>query len=502
MQQFFKNAFKKRRQPPGKLFALVSADVDVSFIAHVQSLCLLLVVICAGLSMVCELLSLCLEGIPIKIWHAFLQSWPQVLLVLIGRPASGTYSQRVNAVYLWITLWLFLIFLCWLIRRFARDFQGLRKAARAQTPGEPTVNVSEYMRVSPASWLYPQLIDAPSPTALLDLLQQGQDWSQHIAEVLQNAPEEKRPPITILISLSDHLTISIMSQDGKQETMQFKNNSWVAILAFFALHNKGEWIPRDTVVKHVYGAENGHLLALHTSRINAQVNQVAEDAGFLDEQAFEETGGKLDLFEQDESDPRHLWRLSPRCEVEIFSDLTSLYEQVLVAQTGQVPLHRDALRGRCHQILERYGKGLLAEHQEKHRIWSWLRDAYITYRDQLLCILEYAASCEWQVAQAQAHSDIEECQEATWYSARFSGRSSLIALGIVSRPDAGEPSLLRCLERYYLLKDIDAAGSIYQAYAERMLERDSRWTPRLKILETWPEVTRWQSKKKQSQKDW
>src|SRR6266487_4636803 len=168
------------------------------------------------------------------------------------------------------------------------------------------------------------------------------------------------PSCTILISLSDHLTISIMSQDGKQETTQFKNNSWVAILVFFALHNKGEWIPRDTVVKNVYGAENGHLLALHTSRINAQVNQVAEDAGFLDEQEFEENVGKLDLFEQDENDPRHLWRLSPRCEIEIFSDLTALYEQILAAQAGQVPLHRDALRRSCHQIMERYGKGLLA----------------------------------------------------------------------------------------------------------------------------------------------
>ena len=502
MQQLFKNAFKKRQQPPREFLALVRAHTNVSFLAHVESLCLLLVVICACISIVCELLSLCLQGIPIKIWNAFLQSWPQVLLGLIGQSAGDRYSQRVTAIYLWIALWLFLAVLILLIRRFTRDFQGLRKAARAQASGEPAINVSDYMRVSSASWLYPQVMDAPSPTALLDLLQQGHDWSQPLADVLQNAPEEKRPPVTLLISLSDHLTISIMSQDGKQETTHFKNASWVAIIAFFALHNKGEWIPRDKVVRNVYGAENGHLLALHTSRINAQVNQVAEDAGFLDEQEFEENVGKLDLFEQDENDPRHLWRLSPRCEIEIFSDLTALYEQILAAQAGQVPLHRDALRRSCHQIMERYGKGLLAEHQENHRIWSWLRDAYITYRDQLLCILEYAASCEWQVAQAQAHSDVADCQEATWYSARFSGWSALIALGIVSRPDAGEPSLIRCLERYYLLKDIDAAGNIYQAYAERMLERDYRWTPRLKILDTWPEVTRWQPKKKRSQKGW
>jgi|SRR6266487_293056 len=499
MQQFFKNVFKKR-QPPRKLLALVRADVDVSFIAHVQSLCFLLVVICAGISMVCELLSLCLQGIPIKIWNAFLQSWPQVLLVLIGHPASGKDSQRVTAIYLWITLWIFLIFLLWLIRRFARDFQGLRKAAGEQGSGEPGMNVSEYMRVSPASWLYPQVIDVPSPTALLDILQQGQDWSQSIAEVLQNAPEEKRPPVTILISLSDHLTISIMNHDGKQETTQFKNNFWNAALTFFAMQNKGEWVPRETADKKIYGAEHGDLLALHTSRINAQVNRVAEDAGFLDEPEGE--NGKLDLFEHDEKDPRHLWRLSPHCEVEIFSDLTALYEQVLAAQAGQTPLPRDVLRRSCHQIMERYGKGLLANHQEPHRIWSWLRDAYITYRDQLLCILEYAASCEWQVAQAQAHDDVAQCQEATWYSARFSGWSALIALGIVSRPDVGEPSLIRCLERYYLLKDIDAAGSVYQAYVERMLARDSRWTPRLKVLDTWPEVTRWQPKKKRSQKGW
>ena len=287
MQQWLKNTFKERQRPPRESLAFVRARQDVSVSAHVLSLCLVLTFSYYCIAMASELLLLSLQGIPIKIGNILLHYWPQFLLALIGQPISDQSSLKIGAVYLWIMLWLFMACLIWMLRKYVRDFRGLRKAARAKEYGEPVINVSDYLRVSSPVWLSPQVITVHSPTALLDELQQTQEWSEHLAEILQRAPEEKRPPVTILISLSDHLTVSIMSQDGKQETIEFKNPSWNAVLAFFALQNKGEWLPRKTAENKIYGAEHGDLLALHTSRINAQVNRMAEDAGFFDEPEFE-----------------------------------------------------------------------------------------------------------------------------------------------------------------------------------------------------------------------
>ena len=191
-----------------------------------------------------------------------------------------------------------------------------------------------------------------------------------------------------------------------------------------------------------------------------------------------EEPGKLDLFEHDKK--HHLWRLSPRCEVEIFSDLTALHEQVLAAEAGQMTLSRTVLRTRCYQVMQRYGQGLLAPYQKPHQIWPWLREAYITYREQFICISSMRHCVSGKRPRNTSTQTLQNVR-TRWHSARFSGFSALVALGIVSRLDAGEPALIRSLERYYLLKAIDAAGSMYQMYAERMNERDSRWTPSLKF---------------------
>jgi hypothetical protein len=494
---FKKSPLQKRQLPPRESFVLIRARTDTSFPNYVVVVATLLYMVLLCASLLCRLVVLIFNGTAATVWNAFLQTWPHVLLGFAGVPANSN-DLRITLVSLWMLLWFFFLFVLRFTIRVARDLYGLCRASWMQRSGNAPIAARKHFLISHAPWLSQNITDAPSPTALLDLLQQGNDWSHVLAEILEQAPQEKRPPVIVFISVSEHLTVSIIGQDGKQEPVEFDNPSWKAVLAFFAFKRKGEWVPRKTAQGQIYGAEGGKLLDLHTSRINEKVNEVATNAGFLDELEFEEKQGKLDLFEHDKK--QHLWRLSPRCEVEIFSDLTALHEQILAAQAGQMTLSRNVLRTRCYQVLMRYGKGLLAPYQKPHQIWPWLREAYITYREQFIRILDYAALCEWQASQEHVHSDLAECQDAIWHSARFSGRSALVALEFASRLDAGEPALIRSLEGYYLLKDIDAAGNIYQAYVERMHERDSRWTPSLKIREIWPEVTQLHSKERGDEK--
>ena len=489
---FKKSPLQKRQLPPRESFILIRARTDTSLLNYLVVVISLVYIVILCASLLCGLVVLIFNGTASTVWNAFLQIWPHVLLGFAGMPENRN-DLRVTLVCLWVLLWFFFLFLLWFAIKLTRDLYGLCRTSWMQRSGNAPIAVRKHFRISHAPWLSQSITDAPSPTALLDLLQQENDWSHVLAEILEQAPQEKRPPVTVFISVSEHLTVSIIGQDGKQEPVEFDNPSWKAILAFFAFKRKGEWVPRKTAQSQIYGAEGGKLFDLHTSRLNEKVNKMATDAGFLDELECEEEPGKLDLFEHEKK--HHLWRLSPRCEVEIFSDLTALHEQVLAAQAGQMTLSRTVLRTRCYQVMQRYGQGLLAPYQKPHQIWPWLREAYITYREQFICILEYAALCEWQASQEHIHSDLAECQDAIWHSARFSGFSALVALGIVSRLDAGEPGLIRSLERYYLLKEIDAAGNMYQMYAERMNERDSRWTPSLKIQEIWPEVTQLHGRK-------
>ncbi len=102
-------------------------------------------------------------------------------------------------------------------------------------------------------------------------MKSANDWSHVLAEILEQAPQEKRPPVTVFISVSEHLTVSIIGQDGKQEPVKFDNPSRKAILAFFAFKSKGEWVPRKMAQSQIYGAEGGKLFDLHTSRLKAQL---------------------------------------------------------------------------------------------------------------------------------------------------------------------------------------------------------------------------------------
>ena len=199
-----------------------------------------------------------------------------------------------------------------LARRFIKEFCGLLAYVHRQKTGSEPLSVREYIHCSSAPWLYPEMIEASSPTTVLDILQDHEStsecWSKELALYLEEKQREPPPAISMLISISEKVTISLIGQDGKRETVGFTHPQQAALIAFFAVQRRGMWIPRRHVIKQVYGAKGGHLFALHTSRIHAAINQVARDAGFLSQEDSEagQQAEKLKLFEFDDGGQEHV----------------------------------------------------------------------------------------------------------------------------------------------------------------------------------------------------
>jgi len=440
------------------------------------------------------LLELCLSGLPIKLWKASSQSWPQFLLQFISQAPDAPHLDRVMFMDVFFFLLLMTGGACLLARRSIKELRGLLTCVRQQTSGSQTLSVREYIHCSSPPWLYPEIIEAPSPTTVLDILQDhvstSEAWSMELATYLEEKQREPPPAVSMLISISEKVTISFIGQDGKRETMYFTHPQQAALIAFFAVQRRGMWISRRHVIKQVYGAKGGHLFALHTSRIHAAINGVARDAGFLSQEEGEagQQSEKLKLFEFDDGGQEHVWRRVVSCEVEVFGDLNAFYERIKDAEdTHRVPGQEESRRA-CHQVMQNYGRGYLAEHQAPKTMWPWARDSYIEYRDKCLFCLKYGAQREWEAAQNQRGNDR---YEAIRQSALFYGWLAVVASGIVPIPhiEEAEEALCKSLKLYYLIKDIAAARAIFHAYSQQTKSKDSRWKPKLKMTEIWPEAT-------------
>ena len=174
---------------------------------------------------------------------------------------------------------------CVLARRSIKELRGLLAYVHQQTTGSESLSVREYIHCPSSFCLDRELIQASSPTTVLDILQEHEStsecWSKELALYLEEQQREPPSAISMLISISEERTISLIGQDGKREAVGFTHPQQAALIAFFAVQGRGMWIPRRHVIKQVYGAKGGHLFSLHISRIHAAINQAARDAGFL-----------------------------------------------------------------------------------------------------------------------------------------------------------------------------------------------------------------------------
>jgi hypothetical protein len=483
-----------QQRPERESILILRAHHTSDWFAYFGSIGQVVVAVLAVITCVLSVLAICFSDLLLKMGKALWQSWPQFLMQFLGRAPD---ASRIHQVLL-LDAFCILLVMTWgaylLAKRTIKELRGLLSSAHRQQPRSTTFPVREYIRFSSAPWLYPQIIEAPSPTTILDILQDHQGtseaWIRELEAYIEERQQESPPALSMLLSISDRVTISLVGQDGKRETIYFAHPQQAALIAYFAMQPRGAWIPRGKVIKQVYGAKGGHLFALHVSRIHAAINQAAKDAGFLSREEGDagQQSEKLKLFEFDDSVQDHVWRRVVSCEVEVFGDLNAFYDSLKAAEdTNTISGQEETWRG-CHQVMQTYGRGYLAEHQAPKSIWLWARDGYIEYRDKCLFILRHVAEREWEAAHTQQGN---ERYEAIRQSALYYGWFTLVANCIVPilHIEEAEEALCKSLKLYYMIKDIAAARAIFQAYAQQAKSKDARWKPKMKITEIWPEAT-------------
>ena len=99
---------------------------------------------------------------------------------------------------------------------------------------------------------------------------------------------------------------------------------------------KGVWVPRQQVIQPIYG-EHDQNVTKHISRLNKSLNKAAHKVVTQPDQRESNQfpnsrENKLKLIEYDESGKENLWRLPITCDVEIFPEVISLYDQIMAVK--------------------------------------------------------------------------------------------------------------------------------------------------------------------------
>ncbi len=386
-------------------------------------------------------------------------------------------------------------------KKSVKHMKGLVALTRADPEQPPPVSLTDYVEVSMPSWLQ-RLPQVDISDEMLDTLQQHinpeEPWMKNLAAYLRQYAPEHSPSISILVSLGDCVTVSVLGSNGKRQQFTISQEQTAAIVGILALQEKGAWMLRKHVIHPIYG-EDERNVNKHTSRLNDALNKAVQKVvGQLGKgesnQLSNAEENKLKLIEYDETGKENLWRLLITCEVEIFPELLSLYEQIMAAQNNPnvpSPKHETLYQG-CRHIMEHYRKGLFGSYQKKYldqyQYWSWAKEYYTGYQDKCLAVLQYAAKREWAYAMEHKnepdvlHASIR--QTAQLYSWKFQ-----VALGVIANLTHGEQAVCKCLKLYRMIGDLATARSIFRTYATFMKKQNDNWKLPAKISEIWPEAT-------------
>jgi hypothetical protein len=439
-----------------------------------------------------------LTGLPIAMWEAWLQNPLQTSIppIFTFTPDDWSILEAMFEVACFVSA-LLLGVSCWIAKEAVRYVRSVLLFSPRGSSTTFSPSVSRFVRISAPLDLAPVVIDAPSLTSVLDLLQDRINLSRPLSEILVDyalAETETREqtPITIRISLSHLLIITLIGPDGKQEICFLKNDAWVALVVYLAIQPRSMWMPKDTVLNTIYGGiEDAQysLCKLHIRRIHRFLAENAKEAGLLPDQGGG-TEGSLDitLIEHDPRDKGHPWRLTPTCQVEIFPRMGVLYQQVRLATEGKAPLLTlEELYSRCEEMMQEYGRGFLADHQPWHRTWRWARDLYLEYRNMCLHILDYAIQ--------RARNTLTETELAPDERSQALGKIAMLykwfalaASGLIPKEEQAEQALQESLAIFLELKDITAAEDAYQDYAESLAQKGEMWRPQATTEELWERV--------------
>jgi len=492
------------------LYTLLRLRRHVEWIDYVGSPGQLLMALCVALLAVLVTLGFVfflLEGL---LKHVAVTSLPALVLWLhdplqFPLPLNARFSPtslsafKVALASAAAISFLYLSFAAGLLREAWRDFCSVFLFSRTASPRVQAPSASQFVRISPAMGLSPTVIDAPSLTSVLDLLEdvagQNPPLSEAIAEEARAraARQEEESKTRMRVTLTHTLTITLCGANGKQESCSFKNDTWAALVAYLALQPKGTWVSRQTMLQTIYGSqqpEQDSLFKLHIRRIQHFIQRLAAQAGLLPcEQPEGEECPALELIEHLPRDPSHVWRLVPTCEVEVFPTLTSLSQQLQFAKQRQTHLLRWAdLYRQCELAVQEYGHGLLSDHQPRHRTWRWSRTGFLRYRDLCLSLLNDTLAYGRERL-CEEHLSPDERRQVLSHLASLSGWFALVAIGLVPKEELAEEALRQSLAISLELHDLTAAEDVYQDFAETIARRGEDWDPQPETAALWEQVT-------------
>lgn len=426
----------------------------------------------------------------------------------------------------------FLIAAVWLFsegRRAVRELRGLWLLHRMTPEQQRAFALNKFLRISHPLWLSSSITYDPKPEDVLSVLrkqeQATEERTQAIASALapadapseeqeeQSLEREAQPALSMLVSITHCLSFSLLGPDGKRMTMVLPTRS-ASLLGFFATRERGIWIAKDEAIDQLEISEAENAFAMQRHRTNMQIIGRARKEGLLptsehqgeaeERQESEQTEApdedetdaedsatieeappdqaEINLFENQIEGQISSWRLTPRCNVEIFPFLTAFYRKVVEAQAlplsdQTASLDLEQLRLGCHRVMEEYGEGFLSDHMKKGYIWPWALPLYRHYRDQCLSILAYANQRE--------RAYLETCQtdreksEVIEQIAQLYGWQALVGTGLdlKGRGGASEHDMARCLFYYGKVKQKSAARAIYRRYCALRARIEGYWEP-------------------------
>jgi len=477
-------------------YILSSGYLVMAMLAFATSVCVVLAFIFAFL----EIMLRHFSCIPIATWEAWLQDPLRTPVPPIFAFTPDDWSNLKLAVEAacFVSV-LMLGTSCWIAKKAIRDFRSVFPAATRTPSAASAPSVSRLTRISTPLGLLPEVIDAPSLTSVLDLLQDAENLSRPTGEILADyASAEiengKQTPVSIHVSMSHLLTITLIGPDGKRLPCFLKNPGWVALLAYLAIQPRSTWIAKHTLLNAVYGGSEDaqySLCKVHVRRIHSFLAEEAEEIGLLlgqGERRKKRKSSPITLIEHDVNDKSSPWGLTPACEVEIFPIMGVLYQQVRLAAEAKAPsMALGELYSRCEEMMQEYGRGFLADHQPWHRTWRWARDFYIAYRNMCLHVLEYAIQ-RARNALTETELTPDERSQMLGQAAMFYKWFALAASGLIPKEDQAEQALQESLAIFLELKDVTAAEDAYQDYAEATAQKGELWKPQSTTEELWEKV--------------
>ncbi len=493
-----------------EMYALIRIRHKVEWIDYVLSPGYLIMAILAFATSICAVLAFTfaflevmlrhLTGMPIAMWQTWLQNplRTSVPPIFTFTPDGWSNLQLAFESACFVSA-LLLGISCWIAKEAAGNVRSVFLFTFRSPSSTSSPRVSRLTRISTPLGLLPEIIDAPSLTSVLDLLQDSANLSRPLGEILADyasaeTENRKQTPVTIRVSMSHLLTITLIGLDGKQLPCFLKNPSWVALVAYLAIQPRSTWIAKNAVLNTIYGGTKDaqySLCKMHVRRIHHFLAEEAEEIGLLLEQGGRRKTRKslpITLIEHDVRDKSRPWGLTPACEVEIFPRMEVLYQQVRLAAEGKSPLLTLwELYSRCEEMMQEYGRGFLADHQPWHRTWRWARDLYIEHRNMCLHILDYAIQrtrntlTETELAPDERSQVLDRVAMLyKWFA--------LAASGLIPKEEQAEQALQESLAIFLELKDITAAEDAYQDYAESLAQKGEMWQPQPTTEELWEKV--------------